>query len=49
MAQMNLSKNRNRFTDMKRRFVVTKGEGAGWAGNNLGLVDANITFRMDKQ
>ena len=29
MAQMNLSKNRNRLTDMESRLVVAMGEGEG--------------------
>ena len=29
MAQMNLSTNRNRMTDMEKRLVVAKGEGEG--------------------
>ena len=34
--------NRNRFTDVEKRFVVAKGEGegVGWIGS-LGLVNAN--------
>ena len=40
----------NKIMDMDSRLVVAKGEreGVGWTGK-LGLVDANITFRMDKQ
>ena len=50
MAQMILSTNKNRLTDIENRLVVTKGKGkgVGWAGS-LGLVDATITFRIDKQ
>ena len=35
---------------MENRLVVAKGEGegVGWTGS-LQLVDANYTFRMDKQ
>ena len=31
MAQMNLSKNRNRLKDMKNRIVLTRGS-KGWGG-----------------
>ena len=43
MAQMNLSTDRNRLTDVENRLVVDregKGEEVGWTGS-LGLVDAN--------
>ena len=42
MAQMSLSSNRNRLSDIKNSLVVAKGEGegVGWTGS-LGLVDAN--------
>ena len=48
-AQMNLSTEK-KLMDLQNRLVVAKGEreGVGWTGK-LGLVDANITFRMDKQ
>ena len=39
-----------KIMDMENRFVVAKGEeeGLGWIGN-LGLIDANYCFGMDKQ
>ena len=56
MTQMNLSKNRNRLTDIENRLVVAQGE---WKGGgavaerwiwSLELVDANCyIYRMDKQ
>ena len=40
---MNLSKNRNRLTDMENRLVVAKREreGVGWT-EGLGLIDAGV-------
>jgi len=42
MAQMNLSKNRNRFTIIDNRLVIAKGqrEGVGWTGSSV-LRDTN--------
>ena len=42
MAQMNLSTEQKRLTDMDNRLVIAKGEeeGVGWIGS-LGLVDTN--------
>ena len=40
MAQMNLSTNRNRLTDLENRLVVANGERVEGIGY-LGLVDAN--------
>ena len=35
-------------TKLENRLVVAKGEGVGWTGN-LGLIDADYCFGMDKQ
>ena len=50
MAQMNLSTNRNRLKDIENRCVMPRQGvgGVGWT-RSLGLVDANYTFRMNKQ
>ena len=49
MAQMNLSTGKKTM-DIENRVVVAKGEGDGVGGTgNLGLVDANYAFGMDKQ
>ena len=46
---MNLSTEKNTM-DLENRLVVAKGEreGVRWIGN-LGLIDANYCFGMDKQ
>ena len=46
---MNPSKEK-KIMDMENRLVVAKreGQGVGWIGN-LGLIDANYSFGMDKQ
>ena len=49
MAQMKLSTGK-KIMDLEGSLAVLKGEGMG-AGTirNLGLIDANIAFGMDKQ
>ena len=39
-----------KLMDMENRLVVAtgKGKGVGWTGN-LGLIDANFAFGMNKQ
>ena len=42
--------NRNRLTNREHRLVVANGEGRGRAMDwSLGVVYAEVTFRMDKQ
>ena len=49
MAQMNPSTEKE-ITDLENRLVVVKGEGEGVGQiGNLGLVDANYAYGMDKQ
>jgi len=53
MAQLSLSTNRKRFTDMENRRVVDKGEERGgreWDGCRVwGYLMQTITFRVDRQ
>ena len=45
---MNLSANQKQTQTWRRKLWLPSGEGAGWTVS-LGLVDAAITFRIDKQ
>ena len=49
MAQINLSTEK-KLMNLENIFVVAEGEGegVGWNGN-LGLIDANYSFEVDKQ
>ena len=47
MIQMNLFTNRNRFTDFKNKFTVTKG-GTGQDGGKLGVWDSHIHITVYK-
>ena len=44
---MNLFTNRNRFTDFKNKFTVTKG-GTGQDGGKLGVWDSHIHITVYK-
>ena len=49
MAQMNFSTEK-KIMDMEKRLVVAKREGEEVGGiRNLGLIDENYAFGMDKQ
>ena len=50
MAQMILFTKQKQIANMENRLVVAKGEEEGVGGTgSWRLVDANYTFRMDKQ
>ena len=40
---------RNRLTDVENRLVVAGGRGTGEGTGSLAFLDANYTFRMDRQ